>query len=37
MSNLRSPSKNLVDFAGNTFISTLTHGNWVCGVVLGSA
>lgn len=37
MSNLKGLSKNLVDFAGNTLISRLIHGNWVCGALLGSA
>ena len=37
MSNLKDLSKNLVDFAGNTLISRLIHGNWVCGALLGSA
>lgn len=37
MSNLRGLSKNLVDFPGNTLISSLIRGNGVCGALLGSA
>lgn len=37
MSNLKGISKNLVEFAGNTLISSLMLENWVCGALLGSA
>lgn len=37
MNNLRGLSKNLVDFPGNTLISSLIRGNGACGALLGSA
>lgn len=36
MSHLKDLSKNLINFAGNTLISSLIRGNWVCGALLGS-